>query len=262
MSDQPDPRKLVQQQFGAHAQGYVSSPVHSAGYSLHRLVELVQPGPGTHALDLATGGGHTALAMTRAGADTVAGDLTRPMLQAARSHITAQGAAVRYVQLDAGCLPFPAESFDLVTCRVAPHHFPQVAEFVSECARVVRPGGTVAVIDQLTPGDPQAARYVNAFERLRDPSHVWAYSREDWLGFFSAAGLDVGHYEQFDTDHELTEWAERMGCDAPTTLRLRAMLQHAPEPAAAWMKPQLPSTADARFVIQQFLIVSHRPDRV
>jgi len=258
MSDQA--RSLVQQQFGTHAQGYVASPTHRAGYSLDRIVEWAAIRPGQNVLDLATGGGHTALAVARAGAHTVAGDLTMPMLQAAREHVAQAGVSIAFVQLDAEQIPFPAASFDAVTCRIAPHHFSNVAQFVRECARVVKPGGVVAVIDQLAPPDPRAARYTNNFERLRDPSHQWAYNAHEWQGFFTDAGLTIEHYEDFDTCRDLTPWAERMGCDAATITRLRVLLQHAPEPVAAWMKPELTPTADARFVIRQFLLVGRKAD--
>jgi SAM-dependent methyltransferase len=253
-----DAKTLSQQQFGAHAVGYVTSSAHKSGYSLDRLVDMAAPEPGQRALDIATGGGHTALALARRGAWTVAGDLTLPMLHAARQHIREQapGGPIYYAQLDAERLPFPAQTFASVTCRIAPHHFPDVAEFVRECARVTRPGGVVAVVDQLTPGEPKAARYVNAFERLRDPSHAWAYNEIEWRGFFVGAGLEIQHFEDFDTRHDLTPWAERMGNDPATITRLRALLVQAPAPVAAWMKPVF--ATDASFVIRQFLLVGRK----
>jgi len=251
-------KSLVQSQFGTHAEGYVSSEAHAKGYSLTRLVELLNPQPGWRVLDLATGGGHTALALAKQQVWTVAGDLTLQMLRTARDFIAGQNAAMQYVQLDAESLPFAAHTFDAVTCRIAPHHFPQVADFVDEAARLTKPGGVVAVIDQLSPGEPKAARYVNAFERLRDPSHVWAYNSVEWEGFFVGADLTVTHYEEFDTRHDLTPWAERMGCDAKTITRLRAMLVQAPEIVADWMKPKVPGTADASFAIRQFLLLGRK----
>ena len=255
-----DAKFLVQHQFGAHADGYVTSPTHAAGYSLDRLVEWVNPGPGQRMLDLATGGGHTALALARHGVWTVAGDITLPMLCAARRHIAAQlpGGAVHFARLDVERLPFASTTFDAVTCRIAPHHFPDVAQFVRECARVARPGGTVAIVDQLAPADPRTARYVNAFERLRDPSHVWAYNEDEWKGFFTSAGLAILHYESFDKHQELIDWAERMGCDAATVIRLRAMLAQAPAPVAAWLKPHVFPTGEAHFAIRQFLLVGRK----
>jgi len=165
---------------------------------------------------------------------------------------------VTFVQLDAEDLPFATGAFDAVTCRIAPHHFPDVARFVREMARVVRPGGVVGVVDQLAPSDPKAARYINAFERLRDPSHLWAYNQAEWEGFFTGAGLAVETIETFAVDHTLGEWTERMGCDAATTLRLRAMMVHAPEPVVEWMRPHVTPVGDPTFVIRQILIVGRK----
>ncbi len=256
-----DAKTRVQEQFGAHAAAYVRAANFRQGVTLGALVDAVSPQSGQRALDVATGGGHTALELARRGLWVVAGDLTAPMLRAAREHITAQDVrgAVHFAQLDAEALPFPDGAFDVVTCRVAPHHFPHVARFVREMARVVRTGGTVGVVDIVTPPQPKAARYINAYERLRDPSHVWAYSEAEWRGFFSAAGLRVTHSELFDTRHQLSTWAQRMGRDMPTTLRLAAMLRQAPPPVANWLRPQFaPSGIDAQFSIWQVLLVGQK----
>ncbi len=256
-----DAKARVQAQFGAHAAAYVSAATFRQGATLGALIEAITPQSGQRALDVATGGGHTALELARRGLWVVAGDLTVPMLRAARVHIRAQSfeGAVHYAQLDAEALPFPVGAFDVVTCRVAPHHFPHVARFVRELARVVRSGGTVGVVDIVTPPQPKAARYINAYERLRDPSHIWAYSVAEWQGFFSDAGLRVEHTQLFETRHQLSEWAQRMGRDAPTTLRLAAMLRQAPQPVAEWLRPQFaPSGQDAQFSIWQVLLVGRK----
>lgn len=255
-----DAKLRTQQQFGAHAIGYVHSTTHQKGHSLDQIVAHVDPQPGWTILDVATGGGHTALRLARPGVRVVAGDLTAQMLGVARDHITAQNpaGAVAYARLDAEMLPFGDGTFDAATCRIAPHHFPDVAQFVREMARVVRPGGIVAVVDQLSPPHPKAAHYTNAFERLRDPSHGWAYNRHDWHGFFTGAGLAITHFEDFDVQQSLIPWAELMGSDAATITRLRAMLIHAPDKVAAWMKPQRPAALDATFVIRQFLLIGRR----
>ena len=77
----------VQVQFGAHADGYVTSEVHALGWSRERLAELIPAQPEWRALDVATGGGHTALLFAPKVKYMVALDLTFRMLQAAR-HFT------------------------------------------------------------------------------------------------------------------------------------------------------------------------------
>ena len=128
-----DNRELVKQRFGATAEKYVRSTDHSQGESLDRLVALVDPRPEWRALDIATGGGHTALALAPRVREVVATDLTAEMLAAAERFIRGQGAAnVTFREADAMALPFGDAEFDLVTCRIAPHHFPDAAQFVRE----------------------------------------------------------------------------------------------------------------------------------
>src|SRR3972149_2395216 len=149
-----DHRRLAQQQFSAHAQNYVTSADHAQSDSLARLVALVQPQPQWRALDIATGGGHTALAFAPHVREVVATDLTREMLLAAEAFIRARGSAnVSFRQADAAALPFGDSEFDLVTCRVAPHHFPDCARFVREMAHVLRLGGVAVMVDNVVPDD-------------------------------------------------------------------------------------------------------------
>jgi ubiquinone/menaquinone biosynthesis C-methylase UbiE len=54
-------------------------------------------------------------------------------------------------------MPLDDASFDLVTCRIAPHHFDDVAAFVHEAARVLKPGGMLLVQDHLMPEDATTA---------------------------------------------------------------------------------------------------------
>src|SRR5688572_29608912 len=127
--------RKVQEQFGATAQSYVESPRHRSGPDLVRLVELAECRPDDRALDIATGGGHTALALAPHVAHVVASDLTPKMLEAAEAFIREQGVEnVSFEQAAAEALPFDDASFDIVTCRIAPHHFADVRAFCREVA--------------------------------------------------------------------------------------------------------------------------------
>ncbi len=240
-------RNRVQERFGPLADRYVASTVHSAGYSLDRLIELVEPGPGKRALDIATGGGHVALGLARAGAETIASDLTIPMLQSARKFISGEGYAAHYLRTDAQHLPFKDNSLDIVTCRLAAHHFPDAAEYMRECARVVRPGGVVGLVDQIGPAEHEAARYCNAYEKLRDPSHVWEYSQKDWKKYFEGAGLQIKHAELTRVRLDFNWWTKMQNNDADTVLRLRVMLKQAPKAVSDWLEPELPDGGGGSF---------------
>src|SRR5438105_876268 len=169
-------KSLVQEQFGATAAHYLTSKPHAKGKSLERLVELVQPQPAWRALDVATGAGHTAYAFAPHVARVWATDITEEMLALVRDEIAKRKLAnVRVAYAKAESLPFEDESFELVTCRIAPHHFESIPRFLDEARRVLKRSGTFALVDNVVP-EGSVGDYINAFERFRDPSHILAWT--------------------------------------------------------------------------------------
>jgi ubiquinone/menaquinone biosynthesis C-methylase UbiE len=242
-------KQLVQEQFGANAAAYATSTVHAKGASLARLVELLQPQPHWQTLDVATAAGHTAFIIAPHVAHVTATDLTPEMLPVAAKVAAEKGITnVTLETADAEDLPYANNTFDLVTCRIAPHHFPNIPQFLSESARVLKPDGVLAVVDNVVPGSRlrgkkadqirRAGAYVNAFEKLRDPSHGRALSLEEWLDGFVAAGFAVTHHETARKQMEFDSWATRLGASPETIVRLRAMLLQAPQPALEFLTPQ------------------------
>lgn len=241
-------KQLVRDQFGANAAAYVSSPTHAQGASLARLVERVAPEPAWRVLDVATAAGHTALAFAPHVAAVIGLDLTPQMLPLAARQAAERGADnVSFVVGDVEDLPFADSAFDVVTCRIAPHHFPDVGRFVAEAARALRPGGVMAVVDNVVPGSRlrgkkasqqrEAGAYVNAFEMLRDPSHVRCLSAEEWLDALAAAGLALEEWETLDKRLTFETWAARHTPEMQ--LRLRAMLLQAPAAARDFLDPRV-----------------------
>jgi len=200
----------VQDYFSRTAESYVASFSHRAGDDLQRLLEIGEWNPQQQALDIATGGGHTALAIAPLVSEVTATDLTPRILEKAREYILSQGVTnVQFEVADAEQLPFPAESFDRVTCRIAAHHFPNVAQFVYEVVRVLKPGGLFLLIDCMAPSDPLLDTFDNTVEKWRDPSHGRSCTTEEWQAFFVQAGLRVEHIEYFRKMHEYDDWTHR-----------------------------------------------------
>ena len=223
-------KNLVQSQFGASAQSYVTSALHAGGDDLARLVELASLRGDERVLDIATGGGHTALAFARHAREVVASDLTPDMLRAAEGFIRAQGAAnVSFELADAEELPFDDTSFDLVTTRIAPHHFPNPAAYVREVARVLRPGGRFLLDDNMGPEDLELSAFMDRFERWRDPSHVRNYTVSEWSGWMREAGLRIEHADPLRAKrYDFADWTARMRMPADERAALEAWLLTAP----------------------------------
>jgi ubiquinone/menaquinone biosynthesis C-methylase UbiE len=255
MTTNDDSKTLSRERFGKFAAEYVTSPTHAQGQELDRLVAIAQPQPDWIVLDVATGGGHTALRFAPLVAHLVATDITPTMLDKAQAVITAQGVEnVTFRLADAEDLPFEDGSFDLVTCRIAPHHFPDCARFVSEGARVLQEGGLLLVQDHALPEDAQAARYIDIFEKLRDPSHNRAFAESEWLAMFRAAGLAVEHVERIIKQHTFRPWAERQGCTPEVMAGLVSMIERAPQAVIDWMQPREWGTPQAAFVNTHVLV--------
>lgn len=203
-------KRRVQAQFGESGDAYVVSPEHRAGEDLARLVALAELRPETVALDVATGGGHTGLALAPHVRQVTFSDLTPAMLGRARAFVTEQGVTNAAFQIaDAEDLPFADGSFDLVTCRIAPHHFADVPRFVHEVARVLRPGGLFLMIDNIAPEEPELDAFINTLEQRRDPSHIRCYTVAEWTAYLADAGLAVEVSEIFARRHTYQEWTAR-----------------------------------------------------
>jgi SAM-dependent methyltransferase len=194
---------------------YRTSPVHVQGPDLDLFVEWAAGA--AIALDVASGGGHVARRLRAAGLDVVSADPAPGM------------------QPDVVCiaeeLPFPDDSFDLVACRRAAHHFNDVSKALGEMARVSR--DLVVLQDAVWVSDD-----VEEAERLRDPSHIAHLSEERWRTLFEAHGLELVAEERFEERLDFASWFARTGCEGSTAARARELLaEHADE--QGWTYPYL-----------------------
>ena len=254
-----DAKHVAQERFGRYAASYAAPWHNAAGADLERIVQLTGDHPSWVALDIATGGGHTALAVAPHVARVLATDITAAMLAAAREFVLSRGATnVEFALADAEDLPFAACSFDLVTCRIAAHHFPEPATFVREVRRVLQPGGLFLLQDQVTPEDPDPATWVTAFENRRDPSHVRALSGAEWLALLGASGFSVETEDRFEKRLSLLKWvADQEG--RPDDLEdLRARLRRAPPAVLEWMRPTDIDSDEAGFSIHHCLFSARK----
>jgi SAM-dependent methyltransferase len=262
----------IQAQFGPNAAAYGRSAVHAQGPGLVRLVELTRPQPDWRVLDVATGAGHTAFAFAPYVREVTAVDITSPMLATAADLARQRGLSnIRFVQAPAEELSFANNSFDLVVCRLAAHHFGEIGRFMSESARVLKPGGQLALLDNVVPGsrrrgkkaelERRAGAYVNAFEKLRDPSHVRCLSLDEWIDAYITAGFTISHQETNTMPLDFADWTARMKVASQNRQRLRAMLLQAPEPVLTFLTPAA-SGDKIEFHLHKAIIIGQRADGV
>ncbi|HLY25871.1 MAG TPA: hypothetical protein VKQ72_05995, partial [Aggregatilineales bacterium] len=103
-----------------------------------------------------------------------------------------------------------------------------------------------------------AARYANAFEKLRDPSHVWEHSQEDWEKFFRDAGLRIRHSEVSRTRLDFGWWTQMQNNDENTILRLHVMLNQAPKAIVDFLEPDFAPGGAISFSLWQLILVAEK----
>jgi demethylmenaquinone methyltransferase/2-methoxy-6-polyprenyl-1,4-benzoquinol methylase len=131
-----------------------------------RAADLAALAPGDRALDVATGTGDLAVALSERVAPTgevIGSDFSEGMLELARE----KAPGIRFETANALDLPYEDDSFDAATVGFGARNFADLAQGLREMTRVVRPGGRVVVLEITTPQRPPLSWFFRVwFDRL------------------------------------------------------------------------------------------------
>ncbi len=154
------------------------------------------------------------------------------MVEIASSFAQDKGAGnVRFQLGTAESLPFPDNSFDLITCRYAAHHFSDVRKAVSEVARVLKKDGRFLLVDHYAPEDSVLDEFINQLNRLRDPSHVRESSLSEWQSMFTANQLGYQEVQKWNLPIQYESWIKRSGTPADREKQIITHLNDASDEA-------------------------------
>lgn len=202
-----------QRMFGPRAAVYASSPVHVRDDSLdiiQRMASQFDSRQYQWAADLGTGAGFTAFAMADYSHMVVATDPTEPMLEQARRLGRERGLTnLAFTRNVAEALPFADGSLDLVTSRVAGHHFADLERALDEVRRVLKAGGVLLMADSVAPEDDAVARWMNDVELRRDFSHVKNRKVSELGAMLAARGMDLAQKEITRVHLQFNDWVAR-----------------------------------------------------
>lgn len=278
------PARSAKEQFDRQATHYNAQWNTWTENTLNWLLSHADCRPEDVALDVATGTGFTALAFAPHVGSVVGLDVSTGMLQQAQIHQREKGLVnVTWQEGAAESLPFADATFSLVTCRVAPHHFLSIPQFLAEVKRVLRPGGRFLLADTCVPNisaaynrneaenressaNPDARSDINAnreagdwqnhVETLRDPSHVRNLSPQEWKRALEAASLTVVELEGPVSDIAITlnDWIEKAGCGAEQAAAVRQAFDEAPPATKEMFHIHALPDGDTAFIWQRVAV--------
>jgi ubiquinone/menaquinone biosynthesis C-methylase UbiE len=203
---------LVRERFTRTAEQFASFSLATRAEEAALLVRLAAPSGSERALDLACGPGTFTRVLAQHVRTAVALDLTPALMEQARAALAKAGITnVAFGCADAMSLPLASASLDLAVCGYSLHHFSDAARAVRELARVVRPGGRVALMDLLAPDEPERAAANNEIERVRDASHVTTFRAADLRGLVESAGLRVREAQVAERPRSFDDWMQIAG---------------------------------------------------
>jgi ubiquinone/menaquinone biosynthesis C-methylase UbiE len=187
-----DIQRAAQEQFARQSQrygrGHILENVEDVAAALQRIALPAS----AHVLDVATGAGHTGLYLASLGHHVTVTDLAQAMLDRTAQFAAERGLKIEVRRHAAEELPYADASFDLVTCRVAAHHFSSPERFIAETSRVLKPSGFFLLIDgTVEDGAPEAEEWMHQVEKLRDPSHHHLLTPNQWSALCVQHGLTV-----------------------------------------------------------------------
>ena len=160
-------------------------------------------------LDVAAGTGHLSRAIAPHVKSVAAIDLTPKMLAYAREE--KERSRLINISIEEGKaenLPHGSGCFDLVVSRLAMHHFEKPMIQLREMVRVCKPHHWIGIIDLIAPENKRLAETYNRLERLRDPSHTFALSKNQMAKLLSDVGLVVEKFEVRDVEVDFQRWVQ------------------------------------------------------
>lgn len=212
MERQPEPEAMDLEEEAAAYAAADFTDVNEA--FVERLVELAAPVDRALALDLGTGPGDIPLRLwrRRPAWRIVAGDVSRAMLELARTAINEAGAADSLwpVEQDAKAAPFRSGAFDAIFSNSILHHITDTARLWGEVKRISRPGALIFLRDLARPKSPKAAseivrRYAGTESVLLQEEYyrslLSAYTPAEVEAQLARAGLDGLRVEMVTDRH-------------------------------------------------------------
>jgi ubiquinone/menaquinone biosynthesis C-methylase UbiE len=195
------------------------------------LVEVVDVKQGQDVLDVGTGSGNVAIRAAERGAKVTGVDITPELFDAARKRAEEAGVEIEWIEGDAQKLPFDDASFDVVTSVFGCMFVPDQRTEAQEIARVLKPGGRMALC-AWTPEGTIGGMFITTAKHRPPPPEGFQppilWGNEDHVRqLFEGTGVDLDIERtavEFKSD-SLEEFFDEMERDLPPIVASRELLE-------------------------------------
>lgn len=200
MGDEHNDRRVLQDEFNRAAESFAQRTKNR--FDNLGAVEFSRVQTGHSVLEVGAGTGNFLRHFQAVAERLVAVDVTDGMLDVARR----EHPAIVPVMADGRRLPFPSRSFDLVTSAQALHHVHQPMPFLREMRRVVKPSGSVLIVDQVATERYEEIAFRDQLEVLRDPSHAVSRAPSAFTIMVQAAGMSIVDQRIVTSESRFSQW--------------------------------------------------------
>lgn len=202
--------QVIDRAFTEQASAFNASAIANSATLLDAIVAAAAPQRSERWLEAACGPGAISRRFAPLAASVHGVDITAAMVELARREAAAAGHLnVTFEVGDATATGLPESSFDGAVTRFSVHHLPVPSRLFAEFARVLRPGGTLVVVDHLAEGDSEAVAASQEIERLRDPSHWASLSAARLRELGQRAGFALVDEQRLPFELDFDDWLRR-----------------------------------------------------
>ena len=252
----------AQEQFAKRSQAYAKNSALSNEDNLKRIIELTAPSDTDRLLDVATGTGFLAFEFANHVLEVIGIDFTDEMLAIAKQCKADNGVKnVVFESADVESLPFEDNSFDIVSCRFALHHFMHPEKAISEMTRVLKNGGKLVLSDITSSEDITKSEYQNEMETIRDPSHVKHYRPSEIKQMLNDRGFEILHFEDWPANFVFNEWIAMSDPGIESAKRVKKMMIDAMENDLTDLSIKQNDSGDIEFTYNTKIIVAIKGQR-
>jgi SAM-dependent methyltransferase len=207
----------VKEGFDFASLNYLNSSDHVSGADLSFIKSYFKDKRFGLILDIATAAGHCSKVFESK--LKVGIDLSLNMLKTARSEFGIIPVCATSMQI-----PFLDQTFDLVSCRIAMHHFENPGRFFSESNRVLKDRGILVLVDSIVDVEDG---YLNTIEYFRDNTHIRSLTVKEVINY--ADNFRLLNYVLTKRKHTFYDWAKRLNADDEKVKQIETKFINLPE---------------------------------